>query len=515
MVEARTQAAESPAPGRGTLFALAAGVALMTAFVWRFVLGLELLGWDSYPMIAAGRVGSPGEFFGTFGEKLMDGRFPHGDYYRPIAHLAFALDHALHGLAPFGYHLTDLCILALSAGLACMFVARATGSRAGAAAAGLAWALHPTHFEAVTAAPRRADGLAVLFLLAALVLAAGCAPERVTRGRKLATALLCALALGSKETGVVAPLVLFLFALALAEGGWRARLRTAGSSTWTAFAAVGGVLVLRTAVLGGLGGDRRLELSAGLTKLPATALGFAREIVGGPLSGRSAVLVLLAAMLALAGLTLALARRERSARGAVHAGRLPSGRGALFVLAWGVLVVGITGTSGVEHAWYVLPALAAWAVACGLLVAGGARALAAGRRGLGALALGCGAGLVALNAAAAPPCTHAPEFEQASLLQRALLAQFERALAGARPGDRFQLEGTPRRLDGLDGRRVYLATSYSLQAWAELTHPALPVRVELPSRANASARAGEILVVFVPAERPDARPDARDTQPLR
>ncbi|NOT31486.1 MAG: hypothetical protein HOP15_13645, partial [Planctomycetes bacterium] len=149
-------------PLNRALLALSVAIALLAVFVWRFVLGLELLGWDSYPMIAAGRVRDLGEFFGTFGEKLMDGRFPHGDYYRPIAHLAFALDHALHGLEPWGYHLTDLLILAASAGLCCAFAARAFGGLAGAAAAGLAWVLHPAHFEVVTAAPRRADALVVL-----------------------------------------------------------------------------------------------------------------------------------------------------------------------------------------------------------------------------------------------------------------------------------------------------------------------------------------------------------------
>src|SRR5262245_28285137 len=247
-------------------------IALGGAFVWRFALGLELLGWDSYPMIAAGRARGLGELLGTFGEKLMDGRFPHGDYYRPIAHLAFALDHALHGLAPWGYHLTDLVILAASAALACAFATRAFGSLAGGAAAGLAWILHPAHFEVVTAAPRRADSLSVLFLLAALVVEAGRAPGQASPRRALATALLCALSIGSKETGAIAPLVVFVFALCVSERG--ARVRAAWARTWPAFAAVAAMVALRTLVLGGLGGDRGLSLLAGITELPATAWRF-------------------------------------------------------------------------------------------------------------------------------------------------------------------------------------------------------------------------------------------------
>ena len=48
--------------------------ALVGAWVWRPLLELELLGWDSYPMIAAGRVEGFGGVFTTFGEELMDGR---------------------------------------------------------------------------------------------------------------------------------------------------------------------------------------------------------------------------------------------------------------------------------------------------------------------------------------------------------------------------------------------------------------------------------------------------------
>lgn len=528
MAEERPGSTASTAEARaasGPVLALSAAIALLGAFVWRFVLGLELLGWDSYPMIAAGRVRDLGEFFGTFGEKLMDGRFPHGDYYRPIAHFAFALDHALYGLEPWGYHLTDLVILAASAGLCCAFAARAFGGLAGAAAAGLAWVLHPAHFEVVTAAPRRADALAVLFLLAALVLEAGRKTGRVALGRSLVTACLCALSIGSKETGAVAPVVLFVFAACSTEGGIRARLGAALARTGPALGAVLGMLALRTAVLGGLGGDRNVSLLAGLTDLPATAVFFARELARGPLwassdAGTSAALVLLAGLVVFAVLLVALARSER---GRTSGARLSIGAGAWLVLLWFGVVVAISGVSGLEHAWYSLPALAAWAVACGLVVAAGTRALHAGRTRLGAGALALGTGLVALNAAGAPPLRAAPELSAASALQRTLLERVERELAGARPGDRILIEGFPRRLDAThtDGsaRRVYLATYYSLEAYAELTHPELPVRVELPTKASAAARPDVVLVVFVPAERPGAArtPDELDesNEPLR
>jgi hypothetical protein len=83
------------------------GLALVlgaSALAYRGVLGLELLGWDSYPTLAASRIRSPGDLAGTFREELMDGRYPGGRFHRPFTNLLFALDFAAWGLDPFGYH---------------------------------------------------------------------------------------------------------------------------------------------------------------------------------------------------------------------------------------------------------------------------------------------------------------------------------------------------------------------------------------------------------------------------
>ena len=96
-------------------------LALVAAFfAHRFVLDLELMGWDTYPTIAASRVRDLGDLLGGFSEELMDGRYPGGHFYRPLTNLVFALDHALWGLRPFGYQLTNLVILL--AGVVAVFV---------------------------------------------------------------------------------------------------------------------------------------------------------------------------------------------------------------------------------------------------------------------------------------------------------------------------------------------------------------------------------------------------------
>ena len=69
------------------LFAVSFGVAL-----WSLggVAMDGLLGWDAYPMIAA-----HGSALDAFGTELMDGRYPDGRFYRPVASLSVALDRAI------------------------------------------------------------------------------------------------------------------------------------------------------------------------------------------------------------------------------------------------------------------------------------------------------------------------------------------------------------------------------------------------------------------------------------
>ena len=128
----------------GLLSALA--VAALAAWAWRGVLDLALLGWDSYPLILAARVDEPSDLLASLGSELMGGHYPHGRFYRPLVHLSFALDHALWGLSPAGYHLSDLLLLAASsaavAALALVLIP-GRGAALGACAAGIAYALHP------------------------------------------------------------------------------------------------------------------------------------------------------------------------------------------------------------------------------------------------------------------------------------------------------------------------------------------------------------------------------------
>lgn len=129
-----------------------------------------MLGWDGWPLVQAGRLTGPGDLFGTFGEELLDGRYPFGHFYRPVTHLVFGLDHALYGLNPVGYHRTDLVLSALTAILLAAVARRlfGRGALAVAAIAAALFVLHPVQLEILAAPARRADTLALLFTLACL-----------------------------------------------------------------------------------------------------------------------------------------------------------------------------------------------------------------------------------------------------------------------------------------------------------------------------------------------------------
>ena len=133
-------------------------------------------------------------------DDLAQGRI----YYRPLTILSLALDHALHGNSPGGFHLTNLVVHLLSTALLFRLL-RVRGSAGYVAALGTAlWALHPRLTEAVAWVSGRTDVLAGFFVLCALL-----SQTRNSRWSPSACALLLLMALMCKEValaGVVAVL---------------------------------------------------------------------------------------------------------------------------------------------------------------------------------------------------------------------------------------------------------------------------------------------------------------------
>ncbi|MBP7296422.1 MAG: tetratricopeptide repeat protein [Acidobacteria bacterium] len=148
-----------------------------------------------------------------------------GVAYRPLRTLSYALDHAVGGMDPFVFHLSNLAWFALLLAAAWL-VLRAAGLGDAAALAALAlFAAHPVHVDAVTYISGRRDLLSALFIL--LAFWAYLQFRRTRRAWWWAVVLTSfLLAFMAKELGIVVPALIFLYEwaeeTAAAEGGpWR------------------------------------------------------------------------------------------------------------------------------------------------------------------------------------------------------------------------------------------------------------------------------------------------------
>ena len=143
------------------------------------------------------------------------------DFNRPAMLASLMLDAAAWGREPFGYHLTSVALHAANVVLTWLLARRLLDANATAVGlavqgslapllAALVFAVHPVVTEAVCEPTFREDLLVAGFSLAALVLAMRhdpATPGFDTR-RAVACTLCCLLAIASKESGIVAPLLL-------------------------------------------------------------------------------------------------------------------------------------------------------------------------------------------------------------------------------------------------------------------------------------------------------------------
>ncbi len=201
------------------------------------------------------------ELYGFAGEPSVRGP------YRPLTTLSYALNYAVHGRATPGYHVVNVALHAV-ASLLVLAVARHLAAAAwpapwpampappaleGAARpgrtervallAGLLFAVHPAHVEAVASIFGRTEPLSAIFALAALLLA-------LTRRRapwRLPAALAVLVAgVLSKEVAIVTPGIFLVIAVALPRAaGFEVRpglLDRAGRRALLEASAVAGLL---------------------------------------------------------------------------------------------------------------------------------------------------------------------------------------------------------------------------------------------------------------------------------
>jgi hypothetical protein len=261
-----TPPVSSPAPKTASWLipALVAGVTLVTFLP---ALRCGFVNWDDDRNLIANPM-----FRGFDADRLawMFTTF-YGGHYQPLTWLSYAVDHAVWGMRPVGYHLTNTLLHTLCAVLfyvvAIRVLTRVTDRpgperepllRSGEAvvkwAAGFAallFAVHPLRVESVVWATERRDVLSGVFFLASL-LAYMRAIDRARGSWRwhLAAWACMLLSLGAKAIGMILPVVMLVMDVYL-RGGWRAgavRRRTiliekipyamlAGTAAWVAMQA--------------------------------------------------------------------------------------------------------------------------------------------------------------------------------------------------------------------------------------------------------------------------------------
>ncbi len=133
-------------------------------------------------------------------------------YYRPVVMLSFALEYAVYGLRPWGFHLTNVLLHATNAALVFLLLDRIVRFRRVALMAALLFAVHPAN-KAVITINDRTGLFAALFFLSSLILYLE--HRRTEDGMRsalqyAASCVLFALGLFSKEEALTLPLMLVL-----------------------------------------------------------------------------------------------------------------------------------------------------------------------------------------------------------------------------------------------------------------------------------------------------------------
>ncbi|XP_036976845.1 protein O-mannosyl-transferase TMTC2-like [Acanthopagrus latus] len=112
--------------------------------------------------------------------------------FRPLCTLSFRLNYTLHGLRPWGYHLLNLVLHGLVTALFTAFSRTLLGGGLWSLLAGLLFASHPVHTEAVAGVVGRADvGAAMFFLLSLLCYMRHCGLRRDPQGSFQSSSAVC------------------------------------------------------------------------------------------------------------------------------------------------------------------------------------------------------------------------------------------------------------------------------------------------------------------------------------
>lgn len=144
-------------------------LALLTCIVYFSSLWNQFV-WDDEQFIYSNAYVRSFAIEKIFTTSTTDGAGIVSNYYRPLTTLSFAIDHALWGLNPVGFHLTNLSLHILAGILLFLILKKIRVSIFPAFVISLLFLLHPIQTEAVTYINSRGDSLYTVFGFLALLI---------------------------------------------------------------------------------------------------------------------------------------------------------------------------------------------------------------------------------------------------------------------------------------------------------------------------------------------------------
>jgi tetratricopeptide (TPR) repeat protein len=264
-------------PSRAALWLARALVLLVALFVYAGTFDHGFVYDDNVQIVANPWLASPAQWGKIFTHDIWGYARPDTHYYRPAMHVVFSLTRIAFGPGPGGFHAVVVLLHALTSVLVfelarALLLAAPAGAPRGptmllaAAAAGLVFAVHPIHSEAVAWASGLPDvGMALCYLASLLLYLRAQAPAARAMLLHAAGAVLFLGAALFKEPGATLPLLVVACDLAALPRGWPVLRWIVRYGSLGASLAV--YLVLRANALGGFFGSISSSASGGVWAL--------------------------------------------------------------------------------------------------------------------------------------------------------------------------------------------------------------------------------------------------------
>jgi len=214
---------KSPPPWRGVPgeWAGALGVALAALVVHGRSVAFGFVDLDDRDFIVGDRafLAHPADVLRAFARPYMQVVDPSHPYQRPLVTASYVLDAQWSGVRPLGYHVTNVGLHALASVLCLALLRRLGFGRLVSVLCALTFAVHPALASNVAWIPGRNDSLLAVFVLGAWIAFIAYCETRSRRAHVIHLGLF-ALALFTKETAVMLPLVCSAYCM---TSGWSSR----------------------------------------------------------------------------------------------------------------------------------------------------------------------------------------------------------------------------------------------------------------------------------------------------